>query len=359
MSTTDSAIITRILTTAIERQASDVHLSAGNQPVVRRDGKLVTLTDEAVLSAEFLQELVGFFLVEEKQALLAQQKSVTVGYNLGTRARFRVHVGYQKGYPAFDLRYVPLRVPTPTSLGLPTQLVDLTNTREGLIVISGPLGSGRTTTLTSLVDALNHREAKHIVMVEDPVEYVLANDKALIQQRDIGDDVPNLAEAMESLRREDADVVAVDVPLPLSAWSELLTLAGAGTLVLAVVEADSTVHALEYLTATRPGVDSQTVENQLAEVLLGVTSQRLLPKLGGGRVLVSELLLGTLPVKSLLREGKVLQLQSVLDTSREEGMVSLERGLANRVKTGEVMREEALAQAVQRDMLESLLRVKP
>lgn len=358
MSTTDSAIITRILTTAIERQASDIHLSAGNQPVIRRDGKLVTLVEEQVMSADFLQELVAFFLTEEKQAVLSQQKSVTVGYNLGTRARFRVHVGYQKGYPTFDLRYIPLRVTPPQTLGLPKGLVELMDAREGLIVVSGPMGSGRTTTVASLVDMLNHKDAKHVVLIEDPVEYVLVNDKSLIQQHDVGDDVPNLLEAVEALRREDVDVAVVDTELPFSVWTELLSLAGAGTLVVAVVEADSAVHALEYLTAARPGVEPETLRTQLAEVLLGVVSQRLLPRLGGGRVLVAELLLGTPPVKSLIRDGKILQLQSVMDTSREEGMSSLERGLANLVKNGDVLREEALAQAVQRDMLESLLRVK-
>lgn len=358
MSTTDNAIITRILTDAIDRQISDIHLTAGSQPVVRHDGKLETMVEEQVMSAEFLQELLQFFLPEDKQAILAQQKLVTVGYNLGNRARFRVSVSYQKGYPEFDLRYIPMQAPAAVTLGLPKQLFGLVSEVEGLILISGPLGSGRTTTLTSLIDYINHTSAKHIVMMSDPIEYVLVNDKSLIEQRDIGDDVPNLTEALQALKYEDVDVVALDVPLPLSIWPEILNLASAGTLVLAIVEADTTVRALEHLNSSWPGVDSGNIRLLLAEVFLAASAQRLLPRLGGGRILATEILLGTQPVRSLLHEGKIPQLQTVLETSREEGMHSLERSLANLVTTGDVMREEALAQSTHRESLESLLRPK-
>lgn len=358
MSATESAIITKVLTAAIERQVSDVHLSAGSQAVIRRDGKLEVVADSPVMNPDFLAELISFFLPEDKRAILEQQKAVTVGFSLGNRARFRVHVTYQKGYPEFDLRYIPMQVPSVTTLGLPRRLVELTASRQGIIILTGPLGSGRTTTLASLVDAINHREARHIVTLEDPVEYLLVNDKSLIEQRDIGDDVPTLPEALQALRSEDVDVVALGATLPPSAWPEVVNFANSGSLVLAIVDADSTVRALEYLTAAWPGVESEALRQGLSETFLGACAQRLVPRLGGGRVLVTELLLGTQPVLSLVRDGKVAQLQSVLETSREEGMVSLERALANVVKTGEVMREEALVSAANRDALESLLRIK-
>lgn len=358
MSTTDSLTITRILTSAAERQASDVHLTVGNQPMLRRGGKLEPLTEEPVLTPELLLEFVEILLPQDKQSLFVQQRNVTAGYNLGNRARFRVHVSFQKGYPAFDLRYIPLQVPSVANLGLPKRLIELTTAEEGLIIISGTLGSGRTTALAGLLDLINHNQSRHIVTLEDPIEYLLSNDKSLIDQRDIGDDVPSAAEAIANLRHEDVDVVGVDVPLPPSAWIELLRIASAGTLVLAVVEADSTVRALEYLTSAWPGVEPESTRSLMSEALLAVSGQRLLSRLGGGRVLAYELLLGTPAVQSLIRDGKVVQLQSVLETSRAEGMVSLERSLANLVKTGEVMSEEALAQAVDREVLESLLRAK-
>ncbi|MFH1112203.1 MAG: ATPase, T2SS/T4P/T4SS family [Patescibacteria group bacterium] len=359
MSTTDNLTITRILTQAAERQVSDVHLSAGNQPVFRRDGKLENLTQEAVLTPELLQEMIHILVPPEKQAMLQQQKSITVGFSLGTRARFRVHVDFQKNFPDLDLRYIPMVVPTPERLGLPKNLLSLTSKREGLIIISGPLGSGRTTTLTSLVDQINHTSAKHILTLEDPIEYLLVNDKSLIKQRDLGDDTPSLQVALDDVKIEDVEMVAIDVPVPSSTWPSLLNLASSGTLVLVVLEADSTVRALEYLTASSlPNTNEEGFRQVLAETFLGASCQRLLPRLGGGRILVNELLLGTPAVKSLLRDGKVAQLQSILETSRAEGMVSLERGLADLVKTGEIQSEEAIIQAANKDSINSMLRVK-
>jgi twitching motility protein PilT len=326
--------------------------------MLRHDGKLEPMKDEQVMSVEFLQELTRLFLPEAAQAVFATQKHVAVAYALGSRARFRVHVSLQKGYPTFDLRYIPLQVPAAATLGIPKHLIELSAAREGLVLITGPRGSGRTTTVAALIDHINHSASKHIVTLEGPVEYQIANDRALIEQRAIGEDVVSLSEALADLRQEDVDVVAIDVPLPPSAWPDLAKLAGAGTLVLVVVEADSAVRALEYLTSPWPGVQPQVMQLLLAETLLGVTCQRLLPKLGGGRVLASELLLGTQPVKSLIHEGRVHQVQSTLETSREEGMVVLERVMAALVRQGDVVREEALAQAVHPEALESLLKAK-
>ncbi len=358
MATTDSLAITRILTAAAERQSSDVHLSVGNQPMLRRSGKLEPLAEEQVLTPEAMLEFVELLLPQDKQAVFVQQRNVTAGYNLGNRARFRVHASFQKGYPSFDLRYVPLQVPTAASLNLPKLLIDLASAREGLLLVAGTFGSGRTTTLAALLDLINHNHAKHIVTLEDPIEYLMVNDKSLIEQRDLGDDVPGVPEALASLKQQDVDVLGIDVTLPPSNWPDVLRLASAGTLVIVVVEADSTVRALEYLTSAWPGVDAESVRLMLSECLLAVSAQRLLPRLGGGRVLAFELLLGTPAVKSLIRDGKVVQLQSVLETSRAEGMVSLERSLANLVKTGEVMSDEALAQSTNHEALESMLKAK-
>lgn len=356
MATTDSLTITRILTAAAERQASDIHLAVGNQPVLRRNGKLESITEEQVLTPEVLLEFVEFFLPQDKQALYAQQRHVTVGYNLGNRARFRVHGSFQKGYPTFDLRYIPLQVPPVTNLGLPKRFTDFIGMEEGLVLISGTLGSGRTTTMAALLDAINHTQGRHIVTLEDPIEYLFVNDKSIIDQRDIGDDVPNVTDAIQDLRHEDVDVLGVDVPVPPSAWPELLRLAQAGALVFVVMKADATVHALEYLASSWPGVEAESVRALLASSLLVASCQRLLPRVGGSRVPAVELLLGTPAVKSLIREGKVVQLQSVLETSRADGMIALERSLANLVKTNEVLAEEALAQAVNREALESMLK---
>lgn len=359
MSTTDNLTISRILTLGAERQASDIHLSVGNQPVLRRGGKLEVLTGEAVLTPEILQQIVTTILTPDKQQVLVKQKSVTVAYNFSNRARYRVHVDFQKDVPAVDLRYIPLAVPKPEQLGLPKEFLELARHNQGLIIVSGPLGSGRTTAVASLLDSINHSAGKHLLTIEDPIEYLLVNDKSLIKQRDLGDDTPSLPQALDDVKVEDVDVIAVDVSVPPSAWPRLVNLAGAGILVIVIAGADSTVKALEALDMNMvPGIDKAGFQNLLAEVFLGATCQRLLPRVGGGLVLVSEILLGTQPVKALLRDSKILQLQSVLETSRDEGMISLERRLADLVKTGEVISAEAIGQASRPDALKSMLKVR-
>lgn len=359
MSTADNLTISRILTLGAERQASDIHLSAGNQPVLRRAGKLEILTSEAVLTPEILQQIVSTLVTTDKQQLLVKQKSVTTAYSFGNRARYRVHVDFQKDVPAVDLRYIPLIVPKPDQLGIAKKLLELTDKNEGLIIVSGTLGSGRTTTVASLLDNINHREGKHLLTIEDPIEYLLVNDKSLIKQRDLGDDSPSLQQALDDVKMEDIDVIAVDVPVPPSVWPMLVNLAGAGILVMVIVEADSTIKALEALDMNMvPTLDKDGFRNLLAEVFLGAACQRLLPRVGGGLVLVSEILIGTQPVKSLLRDSKILQLQSVLETSRDEGMISLERSLADLVKTGEVVTQEAVAQASRPEAIKSMLKVR-
>jgi len=358
MSTTDNLTITRILTEVAARQASDVHFSVGSQPIIRHDGKLEPLAEELAVTPEFMQELVGFFIDEAGQTTLAQQKNLTLSYALDNRARFRVHLSYQKGYPAVDLRLISVQIPEAATLGLPKRIIDLTDEREGLIVISGPAGSGRTTTLISLLDYINHQSARHIVTFEDPVEYLINNDRSFVQQKSLGADVPNISAGLENLRSEDVDVLGISVPLAMADWQQVLTLARAGTLVLVIIEADSAVRALESMVASWPGETAEGLKIMLGETFLGSVSQRLVARLGGGRVLVTECLLGIPPVRSLIKEGKVVQLQNVLQLSRGEGMVSLEQSLAQLVNNGEILPEEAKKQAVSQEALASILRVK-
>ncbi len=359
MSTTDNLTIARILTAAAERQVSDIHLMAANQPVVRKDGKLETLTQEPVLSPDLLQQAIDFLLPSDKKNLLLQQRTITVSYALGNKARFRVHVDFQKNLPSFDLRYISPQAYPCEQLGVPKRLVEYITAREGLLIIAGPRGSGRTTTMSSLLDRINHQTARHLVTLEDPIEYLLVNDKSLIKQRDIGDDVLTFAQALDDVRNEDADVLAIDVPIPPSAWPQVLNLAGSGTLVMVVVEADSTIQALEHIAGNiLPNIDAKNFRMELADIFLAAACQRLVPRVGGGRLLVSELLISTEPVQALIRDNKILQLRTVLETSRGEGMISLERSLADLVRTGEVKTDEAIQQAADPSALQSMLRMR-
>ncbi len=359
MGTVDNITINRILTQAAERGASDVHLTAGSQPILRINGELLTLTEEAVITPDIINQVVEFFLPPVKKTLLETNKSVTIGYNFGNRVRFRLHIDIQKSAPAIDMRVIPLIVPSASKLNLPKQLIEVTTKKKGLIIISGPLNSGRSTTLAALLDQINHTKARHIVTIEDPIGFQLIGDKALIKQRDLGDDVPSLEVALDDVSSEDVEVLAIDVPVPPTVWPKILRLSASGTLVFVTIAAENTVTALEYLVNTVSAhTDSKTFTDLLAETLLLVTCQRLLSRLGGGRILVSELLISSPAVVSLLREGRVAGVQNVLDTSRAEGMVSLERALAELVKIGEIQAEQAVAQAANPESLKSMLRLK-
>ncbi len=358
MSTTDSLTINRLLTEAAERQVSDLHFTVGANPAARRDGKLETLNAEPPVTEEFMKGLVEFFIPENKRARFASAQTLTLTYNFGTRARFRVHGSYQKGYPALDLHYVPWQAPDVTTMGLPKILLNSIKEKEGLILLSGLQGSGRSATLAALLDNINHTQAKHIVTIEDPVEYLLTNDKSFIKQKDVGDDIPSVEDALGGLKDEDVDVLAIDVPLNMAAWREIFTRARSGTLVFVAMEADTSVRALESLILSWPGAEADSLKQLLSETLLIATSQRLVPRVGGGKVMVVECLLGNTPVKSLIRDGKILQLQNVLELSREDGMVSLEKRLSDLVKTGEITQEDAVAHAVNKEVIGSMLRVK-
>ncbi len=359
MGTADNIVINRILTQAAERGSSDVHLTVGSQPVFRINGELVSQTAEAVMTPEIMNQIVDFFLSPEKKTLLDSNKSVTVGYNFGNRVRFRLHIDIQKGQPAIDMRVIPLVVPSVTKLNLSKKIVEATTRKKGLIIISGPFNSGRSTTMAALIDNINHTKPRHIVTIEDPINFLLSSDKALIKQRDLGDDVPSLEIALDDVASEDVEVLAIDVTVPASLWMKVLKLASSGTLVIVTMAAENTVSALEYLVNSASAhTDTKTFTNMLAEVLLVASCQRLVPRLGGGRLIVSELLFTSSAVESLLREGKVSAIQNVLDTSRAEGMVSLERALADLVKIGEVQPENALAQASNQESLKSMLRLR-
>lgn len=356
MSSLSSVVIQALLTSALERGCSDIYFAPGNHPILRRDGRLEPMGDQMVINPEAMDDLLVFFLSSVEVDKFKAEKQITVAYTFGTRARFRVHADYQKGYPVLELRYIPLQVPPPPRLGIPEHVVELTTAHQGLIILAGPLSSGRTTTLASLLDQVNHRTARHIVTIEDPVEFLLNNDRAVVDQRSLGHDVATLDQAFKDLRREDVEVVGIDVALDPNNWLQILNLAGAGALVIAVVEAESTVRALEYITSNWPGAEQENLRNLLADNLIGAFTHRLLPRLGGGRILLGEVLLASEAVRSLIREGKNAQLQSVLSTSRGEGMVSLEYSLAAAVTGGQITADEAKEEAVDQETMRLLLR---
>ncbi len=356
MSSTETAILQKILTSLAGQQVSDLHLRVGSQPVIRRDGELEVLANEDIITADFLQVVLGILLTESQRATLESEKQITVGHTFMNRMRLRVTVFYQRGLPEIAIRFIPGNLKSLRELGLPPMFERLVAADRGLIIIAGGYGHGRTTTLASCLQTINQNQLKHIITIEEPIEYVLVSDKAIIDQREVGVDALSWEEAVEILPNEDADVVAFSRLNNHTTSASALSLALGGKLVFVVVEAESCVQAVEQLIAGFPAESRPVMRSKLADGLLGILVQKLVPRVGGGRILVAELLIATPAVRALIHDSKDHQLTNILLTSREEGMVAFDRSLAELVKTGEVMQEVALAHALDPEVFKSILR---
>ena len=343
---TDTLLINSILNVASERKATDVHLVAGNNPVIRAGGKIITLTEEKLLTPDVISNIAQSFLKPEELEKLSQEKEVVAVYTWADRSRFRARVFYQKGYLAISLRLVPPFIRSPKDLGVPTAIVQLLNQERGLIIITGPFGSGRTTTAAALLETLNQNRGLHIQTLEDPIEYLFANNQSIIEQRDVGQDTTTFIKGLEDIVDEDVDVVYVSAVHEEGLEIKILELAESGKLMIAVMDADSAVSAIDRFISNLPADKRAWGQDLLSDILLGVVAQRLLPRVGGGLSLAAEVLTTTPAVKSSIKENHLSQLQSIMQTSRDEGMVNLDKSLSELINVGVISKEEAAKAAM-------------
>lgn len=341
MLTSEQQAITRILTQATQYRASDVHLVPGNPPVLRIDGKLTPLNDSVILTAELLRAYVETTLTPVQLERLDKDRDARIVVSLEGKMRFRLIVMYQKGTISLELRYIPDVVPTLKELSLPAVVEKFPAISQGLIIISGPFGSGRTTTLAALVSAINSLRACHIVTLERPIEFLFAGEKSVIEQREVGIDVTSVSHGLEVLGLEDVDVVVISELEDQMDMQAVVRATRAGRLVLATLAADSAVQSIELLTTAFSEQEQPWARKKLSEVLQGVLNLRLVPRVGGGRILVSEVLAPSTAMRAVIRDGQFLQLANTMQTSREEGSVSLDRSLAELVRIGDIMSEDA------------------
>ncbi len=336
MATVENIQVNKILNMAAERRATDIHLTPGNYPVLRIDGKLVTLTSEAVLTPDFLLGMAESFLSADDQKRLAQEREVVSVYNWANRARFRAKVFYQKGFLAISLRLIPQIIPTIKDLGLPPVLSQLIDKDKGLLVITGPFGSGRTTTATSLLETLNHGKGVHIQTLEKPIEYLLANNQSVIEQREVGKDTESFIKGLQDMLESDIDVAVIHELSEEGEEELILQLAESGKLVILIMDANSVISALERFISNLDPSRRSWGQDLLSQVLIGVIAQKLLPRLSGGQILAYEVLTMTPAVRSIIQSDRLLQLNNIMQTSREEGMINMDKSLINLVNLGEI-----------------------
>lgn len=341
---------------AFKEKASDLHISLGHAPALRIDGNLVPLIKHKAMDSTSLEALVFSLLSEDQKARLRVEKDIDFSYDFQSKARFRVNVFFQQGSLSLAARLIPSRIQTIEELNLPGVLHELTRATQGFFIVTGPSGHGKSTTLAALVDEINHSRRDHIITIEDPIEYVFEDDKAIIDQREVNQDTLSFARALRATFRQDPDVIMVGEMRDPETMATAITAAETGHLVFATLHTNSASQTVHRIVDSFPAEQQGQVRAQLSASLLGVMAQRLIPRIKGGLIPACEILLTNPAVSNLIRENKIHEIPLVIETSAEAGMISLNRSLANLVKGKEISFENALAYSLNPSELRSLAR---
>ncbi len=348
--------IKNYLQVVAQENASDLHLVVGRYPTLRLDGKLFPLTQESILTAEDTKALSDIILSEENKKKLLADGQVDFSYNFEDKARFRTNVYFQKRNVSVAMRLITTRIRTLEELNIPTTLYDFTRHSQGLLLVTGPVGHGKSTTLAALIDYINHNEEKHIITIEDPIEYVYEQDRSIINQREVGEDTRSFRDALRAVFREDANVVLIGEMRDLDTISTAMTAAETGHLILATLHTNDSAQTIDRIVDIFPAHQQNQIRLQLASTLIGVVSQRLVPRIGGGRMPAVEIMIKNHAVENLIREGKAYQIDSVIETSLQEGMISLDKSLAELVHQGAITIDDAIAYSKNEEYLRMLIK---
>jgi twitching motility protein PilT len=329
------------LIAAAKQSSSDLHLAVGRRPTLRIDGTLVPLQKEQILTPESAEGLITELLTPEQKDRFMKDRQLDFAYNYEDKARFRVNVYFQRGYMAAALRLIPSRIRTIEELNLPPILHDFTKLSQGFILVVGPAGHGKSTSLAAMIDEINHTRADHIVTIEDPIEYVATQDKSIISQREVGTDTASFHDGLRTVLRQDPDVIMIGEMRDAVSFSTAMTAAETGHLVLSTLHTNSASQTIDRIIDTFPPEQQGQVVSQLAATLVATVSQRLIPRLSGGRIPANEIMIVNPAIRNLIREKKIYQIDLVIETSLQEGMVTLNRSLATLVKNKEISLENA------------------
>jgi len=335
--------IEQLLEEVVRRNASDLHLQVGLQPYLRVDGALNPIAGTPVLDEPNMERIVYALLDSEQQQILLKDKEYDFSFSFGEVARFRVNAFRERGSLAAAFRLIPNRIPALEELGLPQVVQSFAKYPRGLVLVTGPTGSGKSTTLASLVDKINTERAEHILTVEDPIEFMHKSKRSVVVQREIHYDTFSFSAALRSSLRQDPDVVLIGEMRDLETMQAAITIAETGHLVFATLHTNSVAQSVDRIIDVFPAHQQPQIRSQLANILMAVCSQRLLPKISGGRTIATEILVANSAMRNIIREGKTNQLDAVIQTGIDQGMHSMDKSLATLVKTGQATLEDARA----------------
>ena len=338
-----------ILAFAIRTQASDVHIKVGSRPILRINNILTPLIRKKIITAEVSEKMAFSIMKPNQKEKFLKEKDIDFSYSfydptytLDKTFRFRVNAYYQMGVISIALRLIHANVKTLEQLNLPTMLYDFCKKEQGYFLVTGPAGCGKSTTLAALIDKINFSQNKHIITIEDPIEYIFKSQKSYIGQREVGIDTINFHQALKSTLRQDPDVIVVGEMRDYESIAIALTAAETGHLVFSTLHTNSAASTINRIIDVFPANQQEQIKSQLSTSLLGIISQRLIPKTTGGLIPCHEILINNSAISNLIRQGNIAGISTVIETSAQEKMIPFDRCLLNLVIKGEVSFEDAL-----------------
>lgn len=345
-----------LLEEVIKKRASDLHLQVAMPPMLRIDGHLLPIPGYEPLDEEKVESLVFAILDDEQKQILLKDKEFDFSFAFGDLGRFRVNSFHERGNLAAALRLIPNEIKSIAELGLPTVVNGFANYPRGLVLVTGPTGSGKSTTLAALIDQINSEKSQHIITIEDPIEFTHKSKKSLVVQREVHYDTYSFSAALRSSLRQDPDVVLIGEMRDLETISAAITIAETGHLVFATLHTNSASQSIDRMIDVFPPHQQPQIRSQLANILQAICSQRLVPAIGGGRLAAAEILIATAAVRNIIREGKAHQLDAVIQTGGDLGMQSMDKNLVSMVQAGTITYDEAHNFAVDTSEFERMMR---
>lgn len=345
-----------LLEEVVKKKASDLHLQVGLPPTLRVDGKLIPVQGGVVLDEASIEKLIFAMLDDDQKQILLKDKEFDFSFAFGDLGRFRVNAFHERGNLAAALRLIPNVITSIEELGLPNVINKFTEYPRGLVLVTGPTGSGKSTTLAAMIDKINSERGEHIITIEDPIEFTHKSNKSVVVQREVHYDTYSFSASLRSSLRQDPDVVLIGEMRDLETISAAITIAETGHLVFATLHTNSASQSVDRMIDVFPPHQQPQIRAQLANILMSITSQRLIPAIGGGRVAAAEILVATPAVRNIIREGKAHQLEAVIQTGAEHGMQSMDKTLVNLIHNGTITYDEARNYAVDIEELDRMMR---
>ena len=346
--------IEQLVDAVLKENASDLHLSEGRNPVIRVSGNLSPLIKMPILTSTDMKGLLDQFLTDESKELFAKDKDVDFSYSL-QNARFRGNAYYHQGVISIALRLIPKKIKTIAELNLPPIIESFTRKQQGFFLCVGPIGQGKSTTLASLIEMINQSRTEHIMTIEDPIEYIYESKKSVIDQREVRVDTPDFKDALIAMFRQDIDVCLVGEMRDIETIATAVTAAETGHLVFSTLHTNNAAQTINRIIDSFPPGQQDQIRVQLAGSLTGIFSQRLIPRISGGLIPAYELLINNNAVANLIREKRIHEINTVIETSSNEGMVDMNRSLAELVRNGEITVESARLNSLNPKTLERLV----